>query len=137
MRMVISAEPKVLQVVRGVVRYYAREAGLPEHDVDCLALAVDEATSNVIRHTYAQRPEDKITLEILNHPDRIEVVIEDRGPKVCPEAIRSRPLGEVRPGGLGTFFIKCLTDSSTYDDSFTDGNRLRLVKRIKGGVKNQ
>ncbi len=98
-------------------------------------MAVDEAAANVMRHTYGNRRDGKLALEIRSYSDRIEFVIEDRGPKVRSEAIRSRSLDDVRPGGLGTFFIKCFVDSSSYDEAFTDGNRLRLVKYLKSSDK--
>ncbi len=128
MRMVISTQPKLLHIVRGVVRYYAQESGFSENEVNALAMAVDEAAANVIRHTYHNNPGGSLALEVLDFGDRLEFVIEDRGPKVQPELVRPRPLNEVRPGGLGTFFIKCFTDLCAYDDAFTEGNRLRLVK---------
>jgi anti-sigma regulatory factor (Ser/Thr protein kinase) len=128
MRMVISAEPRLLHIMRGAVRFYGREAGFRESEVYGLALAVDEAVTNVIRHTYGNRPNGRLALEVRNLPDRLEFVIEDTGPKVRPGAIRPRPLDDVRPGGLGTFFMKCFTDSCSYDEAFTEGNRLRLVK---------
>lgn len=136
MRMVISTQPRLLHILRGVVRYYAQEGGFSENEVSALAMAVDEAAANVIRHTYHNNPAGTMVLEILDFADRLEFVIEDRGPKVQPECVRPRPLDEVRPGGLGTFFIKCFTDLTSYDEAFTEGNRLRLVKfkGKKGGT---
>ena len=119
--------------MRGVVRYYARDAGFPESEVYRLALAVDEAATNVIRHAYGNRPNGRLALEVRDLHDRLEFVIEDTGPKVRSDAIRPRALDDVRPGGLGSFFIKSFTDSSSYDEAFTEGNRLRLVK-FKGRV---
>jgi anti-sigma regulatory factor (Ser/Thr protein kinase) len=133
MRMVISTEPKLLHIMRGAVRFYAREAGFSETEVYELALAVDEAVTNVIRHTYGNRPNGRLALEVRDFADRLEFVIEGTGPKVCPGAIRPRALDDVRPGGLGSFFMKSFTDSCSYDETFTDGNRLRLVK-FKGTV---
>ena len=127
-RLVISAEPRLLHIMREVVRYYAREAGFPESEVYRLALAVDEAVTNVIRHTYGNRPDGRLALEVHNLLDRLEFVIEDTGPKVLSDAIRPRALDEVRPGGLGSFFIKSFTDCCFYDEAYTEGNRLRLVK---------
>ena len=126
--MVISTEPRLLHIMRAAVRFYAREAGFRESEVYGLALAVDEAATNVIRHTYGNRPNGRLALEVRNLPDRLEFVIEDTGPKVRPGTIRPRALDDVRPGGLGTFFMKCFTDSCSYDEAFTEGNRLRLVK---------
>jgi len=126
--MVISSEPRLLHIMRGVVRYYARDAGFPESEVYRLVLAVDEAATNVIRHTYGSRPNGRLALEVRNLHDRLEFVIEDTGAKVLSDAIRPRSLDDVRPGGLGSFFIKSFTDSSSYDEAFTEGNRLRLIK---------
>ena len=128
MRMVISAEPRLLHIMREVVRYYAREAGFPESEVYRLSLAVHEAVTNVIRHTYGNQPDGRLALEVRNLHDRLEFAIEDTGPKVRSDAIRPRALDDVRPGGLGSFFIKSFTDSSSYDEAYTGGNRLRLVK---------
>jgi anti-sigma regulatory factor (Ser/Thr protein kinase) len=101
--MVISAEPKLLHIMREVVRYYARQAGFPESEAYQLTLAVDEAATNVIRHTYKKRPNGRLALEVRNLLDRLEFVLEDTGPKVRSDAIRPRALGDVRPGGLGSF----------------------------------
>jgi anti-sigma regulatory factor (Ser/Thr protein kinase) len=136
MRMVISTQPRLLHILRGVVRHYAQEGGFSENEVGALAMAVDEAAANVIRHTYHNNPAGRMALEVLDYDDRLEFVIEDSGPKVHPERVRPRPLDDVRPGGLGTFFMKCFTDVTSYDDAFTEGNRLRLVKfkANKGGA---
>lgn len=132
MRIVISSEPRLLQVLRGVVRCRAQEAGFPASDGDCLAMAIDEAAANVIRHAYENRPDGRLALEIETFPDRIEFVLEDHGTKVREEEIRPRPLDEVRPGGLGTYFISCFMDVSSYDADYVDGNRLRMVKYLPG-----
>lgn len=130
MRIVISSDPRLLHILRGVVRYRAQEVGFPASDIECLAMAVDEAATNVIRHTYADRRDASLALEILTFPDRVEFVLEDSGPKVRTEAIRPRALDDVRPGGLGTFFINCFMDESSYEEDFPKGNRLKLVKYL-------
>ena len=110
------------------MRYYAHEGGFSDSDVNSLAMAVDEAAANVIRHTYHGSPNGRMALEVMDYADRLEFVLEDSGPKVQPEKVRPRPLNEVRPGGLGTFFMRCFMDRCSYDETFTEGNRLRLVK---------
>jgi anti-sigma regulatory factor (Ser/Thr protein kinase) len=127
-RMVVNTQPRLLHILRGVVRYYAHESGFSDTEVNALAMAVDEAAANVIRHTYRGSPSGRMALEVMDYADRLEFVLEDSGPKVHPERVRPRPLNEVRPGGLGTFFMKCFTDRCSYDEGFTEGNRLRLVK---------
>lgn len=130
MRIVISSDPRLLHVLRGVVRYRAQEAGFGPADVEYLTLAIDEAVANVMRHAYGNRRDAKVALEILAFPDRLEFVVEDTGPKVEPEALRPRALDDVRPGGLGTYFINCCMDAISYEENFAGGNRLRMVKHL-------
>jgi len=127
-RIVTNSDPRLLHVLRGVVRYRAQEAGFEEADAEALAMAIDEAASNVIRHTYGNRHEARLALEIRTYPDRMEFVLEDSGPKVEPGEVQPRPLEDVRPGGLGTFFIKSFVDECSYEENFPAGNRLKLVK---------
>ncbi|MCJ7504580.1 MAG: ATP-binding protein [Acidobacteriia bacterium] len=127
-KIVTSSDPRLLHVLRGVVRYRAQEAGFEESDAEGLAMAIDEAASNVIRHTYGNRHDARLALEIWTYPDRMEFVLEDSGPKVEPGEVQPRPLEDVRPGGLGTFFIKSFVDECSYEENFPAGNRLKLVK---------
>jgi anti-sigma regulatory factor (Ser/Thr protein kinase) len=95
-----------------------------------MAMAIDEAASNVIRHAYGNRRDELLALEIASFPDRIEYLLEDSGPKVQAEILQPRSLEEVRPGGLGTYFIKCFMDETSFDEHFPGGNRLKLVKYL-------
>jgi len=95
-----------------------------------MAMAVDEAASNVIRHAYGNRHDALLALEIESFSDRIEFVLEDAGPKVSPEVLQPRSVDEVRPGGLGTFFIKCFMDETRFEEDLPEGNRLKLVKYL-------
>ena len=137
LRIEISSEPRLLHVLRGVVIYRAKQAGFSDSDADCLAMAISEAASNVIRHTLGNRHDDRFALEVNTYPDRMEFILEDTGPKVQPESIRPRALEDVRPGGLGTYFIKCFVDASSYDESFPNGNRLKLVKYLSPKVADR
>ena len=128
MRLVLSSDPKLLNILRGVVRCCAQAAGFTPEDSDCMAMAIDEAASNVIRHAYGNRHDALLALELATFPDRIEFVLEDAGPKVSPEVLQPRSVDEVRPGGLGTFFIKCFMDEASFEEDLPAGNRLKLVK---------
>jgi len=131
LRIVITSEARLLNVLRSAVRFSAHSAGVPSSDVDCLTMAVDEAASNIIRHVYKDQPSGHLKLDVRAFADRIEFTLEDSGPKVSPGSWRPRTLDDVRPGGLGTFFIKCFMDEISYDEDFPEGNRLRLVKHFR------
>jgi serine/threonine-protein kinase RsbW len=130
MKITLSSEARLLHILRAVVTMRAGEAGFPEAEAENLALAVDEAASNVIRHTYGGRSEARLALEIRAFHDRVEFLLEDSGPKVSADLIHHRSLDEVRPGGLGTLFINSYFDSVSYDPNFTEGNRLRMLKYL-------
>jgi anti-sigma regulatory factor (Ser/Thr protein kinase) len=131
-RISICSQPRLLNILRGVVKFCAQDAGVSHADADYLALAIDEAVANIIRHTYHGRQDARLALEVHSFPDRLEFILEDWGPKVCEEKIRPRPLDELRPGGLGTFFIYSFMDKCSYDPDFKEGNRLKLVKFLTG-----
>ncbi len=137
-RIVLGSEPRLLNVLRAVVKFRAQEAGFSQSDSEYFALAVDEAAANIIRHTYGGCNDRRMALEIRRLPDRLEFILEDWGPKVCEDKIRPRALDELRPGGLGTFFIYSFMDECSYDQDCKNGNRLKLVKFLsrKGACAN-
>jgi anti-sigma regulatory factor (Ser/Thr protein kinase) len=139
MRITIGSEPRLLNILRSVARFRAQEAGFNECDADCMAMAIDEAAANIIRHTYGGRPDARLVLEVRPFPDRLEFILEDWGPKVREDLIRPRALDDLRPGGLGTFFITSFMDECSFDQDFKEGNRLKLVKYLsrKGSSRDE
>ncbi|MGO8813338.1 MAG: ATP-binding protein [Terriglobia bacterium] len=135
----INSQPRLLNILRAVVEFCSQRAGFSKTDAEYLALAIDEAAANVIRHTYAWRSDALLTLEVRSLTDRLEFVLEDWGPKVCEDLIRPRQLDDLRPGGLGTFFIYTFMDNCSYDHAFEEGNRLTMVKLLsrKGAWCNE
>ena len=122
----------LLHILRKVVKWHAREHGFPEAEADCLALTIDEAAGNVIRHTYAGQPGKMLSVEMVAYPDRMEFILEDAGPKVKGESARSGSLDSVPAEGPGTLFIQAYIDTSSYETSYGEGNRLKLVKFLPG-----
>ncbi len=118
--------------------------GFDEQDCGRIALAVDEALCNVIRHGYDRRTDGRIWVYIWplevsagsgNADDPaggIRVVIEDDAKQVDPSTIKSRDLDEIRPGGLGVFIMQQVMDTVVFEPrpNRTSGMRLVLVKSI-------
>ncbi|MCL5006367.1 MAG: ATP-binding protein [Acidobacteria bacterium] len=132
MKIAISSELKLLDILRGAVRWQTREHGFSEADADCLVQAIDEAASNVILQTYAGRPGNMLSLELVACADRMEFILEDAGPKVNRESTRPRSSDDMRLEGLAPHFIQTYMDTSCYDASYGEGNRLKLVKFLPG-----
>lgn len=126
----VTSDPELLGVLRAAVKFRAREGGFAVARAEQIALAVHEAAANVIRHTYQNRRDARLDLEILNFPDRMEFVLEDSGPKMPAEALRAQPHEKLQAGGLGTQLMRQVMDTCALDEGFPGGNRLRMVKRF-------
>ncbi|HSW44468.1 MAG TPA: ATP-binding protein [Phycisphaerae bacterium] len=131
----VTSETCNLVTVRSAVLAVTRQIGFDEPDVSAIALAIDEAVANVIRHGYEGRPGHPIEIifDRLNNREGpgLEVRICDRGRQVAPATIVGRELDDVRPGGLGTHIIRTVMDEVEYSLRQPEGMQVRLVKRLK------
>ena len=135
----LHGDPKYLAGVREMVASVARRLGVDELSCSQLALAVDEALCNVIRHGYQGQDERPIWIRIWpepleslksDAPPGIRVVIEDEAAQVDPAAMQGRELDDVRPGGLGVHIIREVMDEAIYEKrSGGVGMSLTLIKR--------
>lgn len=133
----VPSDPKLLSVVRSAVEKLAAVVGLPEGECRSVTLAVDEALTNIIRHAYRNQRDRPIEVSCWclcptasrRSAGRLEILLVDRGRGVEPSQLRGRPLDQVRPGGLGTHFIRASMDEVEYKRS-AGRNRLRLVKYL-------
>jgi anti-sigma regulatory factor (Ser/Thr protein kinase) len=124
------AQASRMTMVRDVVRSAARHCGFDEPATRDIVLAVGEACQNVILHAYEGRGDGPILLDILESPDRMILRVTDFGPAVATATLRPRDLRELRPGGLGTYFIQNVMDTADFSRSPTGvGNVLQMSKR--------
>jgi anti-sigma regulatory factor (Ser/Thr protein kinase) len=128
----IPSQAKYLSVVRAATVNIGKLYGMDEPVIEDVKLAVDEACSNVIKHAYKGNPSRKIVVKYRAIQDRFEVIIEDNGMKGRMELMKGRSLDDIRPGGLGIHFIKRVFDVFEFDEKKKDGNRLILIKYMKG-----
>jgi anti-sigma regulatory factor (Ser/Thr protein kinase) len=94
-----------------------------------VVLAVHEACANIIKHSYHGDTAQRIDLTVLITPEELAMEIRDYGSKPDLAAIQPRALHDVRPGGLGTHFMRSIMDTVTYDISPDMGTLLRMTKR--------
>ena len=121
--------------VRTAVVDAAKRMGFPEPDVASIALAINEAIANVIKHGYEGCPGKPIdvTIEGICRADRhgLQITICDCGRQVDPATIAGRELEDVRPGGLGTHIIKTVCDEVEYTHREPAGMQLRILKMLE------
>lgn len=121
-----------LEKICDYVTHYANQAGLSEAEVYAVQLAVDEAATNIIEHGYGQECPSRIdvTCEIL--ANGIKVVIYDDAepfdPTTVPEPEINVSLDDIKPRGLGIFFMRKMMDEVAYETSPNQGNTLTMIK---------
>lgn len=126
-----DARPDRMKLVRPSVAAAARSCGFGSEATDDIVLAVAEACQNIILHAYRGREPGKIDLALYRHLNGIMVRLRDYAPPVDAGRIRPRDLDEVKPGGLGTHFIRSLMDTVEYSPAPDgDGNLVQMTKRL-------
>lgn len=135
LRVTVAAKAPSLRDVRKALRAAAVGAGCESKWVEELVLAVDEACQNIIRHAYKDSDTGVIDIEASRRSDErgeaVVVDLVDFAEPVDEAAVRSRDLDDVRPGGLGTFFIRsCVDECDFLPPPLGAGNHLRLAKRM-------
>ena len=127
----IAARADCLRLVRAMVT----EAGeANDCSGDCIrqmVMAVDEACQNIIRHAYQGDPGGEIVIDMRRQDDCIFIHLVDFAEPVDVDTIRPRRLDDVKPGGLGTHFIReCMDECSFLTPPDGTGNCLRMMKKI-------
>ena len=133
-RLELRSNPIYLSGARELVSAVAKRLGFDDIECSKVALAVDEALCNIIRHGY-DRAEDRpiwISLWPIDHdqPGGLRIVIEDEAKQVIPERMRGRDLADIRPGGLGVHIIREVMDEVEFAPRPDIGMRVTMIKMI-------
>jgi anti-sigma regulatory factor (Ser/Thr protein kinase) len=148
-RLEIVSNPLLNSGAREMVGSMARRMGFNEEAAHQISLAIDEALCNVEHHGYDRRDDRPIWISIFAigglqrraaDPATAEtsptigmrIIIEDEARQVDPATIRSRPLEQIRPGGLGVHIIREVMDDVRYERRERVGMRLTMVKYKPG-----
>lgn len=128
----IESRTERLIAVRDFVSDAAREFGFDEENIGKIALAVDEACTNVIKHAYKFNPQGNITVRISRGDGAFTVAIIDHGAEFNPSSVQSPDMKEYlshyRRGGLGVYLMKSLMDKVEYTIDPGKKNEVRLTK---------
>tara|TARA_B100000989_G_scaffold187785_1_gene141375 strand:- start:57 stop:470 length:414 start_codon:yes stop_codon:yes gene_type:complete len=122
-----------LKEVRTFSREVFEKINLPQEQKDELVLAIAEAAQNIVKHAYKDIAEtsDRMEIKISLKDNNLEIGFFDKGKAVIPENIQHRKLDDIKPGGLGTFFIKQIMDAAVFKKDQKEWvNHLVLTKKI-------
>jgi serine/threonine-protein kinase RsbW len=131
----IPSRTEELHRIRQIVEVEALASGFDKETAYRLALAVDEACTNIIKHSYEGNPSRSFDLEIATTENEFMVVLSDQGksfnPHNRPALDMKRYFERMRRGGLGIHIIRLVMDDVAYDVTANHVNRLRMVKYRK------
>ena len=122
-----------LKEVRTFSRDVFEKINLPQDQKDELVLAIAEAAQNIVKHGYkgVESTADRMEIKISLKDGNLEIGFFDKGKPVVPGNIQHRKLDDIKPGGLGTFFIKQIMDGAVFKkDQKGWVNHLVLTKKI-------
>lgn len=133
-RLDISSDMRNLARVADFVAAASQKGKLTQKQSDDVAMAVDEAVTNVMEHAYAGRKDGAISILLRVDEREFYVEIHDQGKIFNPNLVKSpdinSPLSERTIGGLGIFFMKKLMDEVEFSRDEL-GNVTRMSKKLK------
>jgi serine/threonine-protein kinase RsbW len=113
----------------------AAASGLDDAAIYGVQLAVDEAATNIIEHGYGGENKGEITCQCDILPEGLRVILKDRAQPFEPGEILQPtpnvPLEEVKPRGLGLFFMQKMMDEVQFGFAATGENTLTMLKHRK------
>ena len=118
LEMKIPAKTEYIAVVRLTVSGIANRMGFHYDDIEDIKVAVSEACTNAVEHGYDSSEDGYVTIGFGVYPDRLDVMVLDRGQSFNMEEVRQNlgpvdsdvSVEQLNEGGLGLFLIESLMD---------------------------
>jgi serine/threonine-protein kinase RsbW len=130
--LVVKSTTDNLALIRDFTKSAAQKCGFTEETIDKIALAVDEACTNVIKHAYKFSPEGDIIVNINVNHSKMTVSITDHGsnfdPSLVPEPDVKKYYRQHKIGGLGIYLMRKLMDEVNFNSVAGSKNQVVLVK---------
>jgi serine/threonine-protein kinase RsbW len=102
--------------------------------ISSVQLAVDEASTNIIKYAYREK-EGLLKIIIELNDNELIITLINWGkpfdPASVPPPDLNATLEDRKIGGLGMYFIRKLMDEVTYSFDTVKGNRLVLKKKLR------
>jgi sigma-B regulation protein RsbU (phosphoserine phosphatase) len=130
----ITSELRSLRSAREFVREFCGlvpTARISESDVAALELAANETVSNIIKHAYHQRADQKILLEAQAYPDRVAIEFHYVGDRFREPEASLPAFDGSRDSGFGLFLVRSSVDQLRHTIDDRGRNQIDLVKLFK------
>lgn len=130
-----ASDPRLMGCLRAAVRAYAAGLGFSAEATQEIVLAVDEACTNAIRHSYKGRSDELIVLSLQNDGECVEFEVSDAGEPAPREKVMRREIAPpdpetLMPGGLGVQLIYSVFDEVLFSPGESTGNSVIMRRRF-------
>lgn len=111
---------------------------LPEKTKEQMIVALGEACTNSIRHSYGGKTDGTIEVTLEEQADKLLIKVRDFGQKIDLSQVREPEIPPSKPHGLGIYFMKTIMDKIEYTIALPQGNEVVLIKykKLKNENKN-
>ena len=126
-----AVSTKSLREVREFSKEVISKSPVLDETKEELVLAIAEAAQNIVKHAYKDNLDttDKMQIKISFKDNKLEIGFFDKGKPIVEENVKHRSLDDVKPGGLGTYFIKQIMDEVVFKEATGWHNNLVLTKK--------
>lgn len=122
----LPAKPEYVGVVRLSVSGIANRMGFSYEEIEDLKVAISEAMTNATTHAYDADEDGEVTIGFGVYPDRLEVMVADRGGSFDLEEVKkdigpyrqNEKIEDLREGGFGLFLIDALMDKVEISNNY-------------------
>ena len=132
MELRFPSDSKYLHMVHELTRLLAETTGFETTEAEKIALAVDEATTNVVQHAYDGEQGHEIEVHFDPEGESLEIVIFHDGKPLesmpVPEFDLDELVAEHKTGGLGLTIMRQMMDKVEHTKAETGKNMCVMVR---------
>lgn len=132
MELRFPSDSKYLHMVHELTRLLAESTGFEKVEAERIALAVDEATTNVVQHAYDGEQGREIEIHFDPNGDSLEIVIFHDGKPLAsvpvPEFDLEELVAEHKTGGLGLTIMRQMMDKVEHTEAEAGKSKCVLVR---------
>jgi serine/threonine-protein kinase RsbW len=137
MELRFPSEDRYLHMVHQLTKNLAESTGFEAVEAEQIALAVDEAATNVIQHAYGGEPGHEIEVHFDPEGESLDIVIFHEGEALdsvpVPEFDLDKLVAEKRKGGLGLTIMRQMMDKVEHGRAGTGKNMCVMVRYKQKG----
>lgn len=135
------SDTRYLHMAHQLTKRLAEASGFGAAEAEKIALAVDEATTNVIQHAYGSEPDHEIEVHFDPRAESLEIVILHDGEALeappVPAFDLDRLVAQRKRGGLGLAIMAEMMDRVEHSTAKTGRQRCVLVRYKKKNEKRR